>query len=69
MTHLREDYPGRQEKTYRLIGYLIAGFDATAISLLLDYSVDSVYVRKSRILKDLKALDTPRKKQYLEMIQ
>lgn len=69
MTHLREDYPGRQEKTYRLIGYLIAGFDATAISLLLDYSVDSVYVRKSRILQDLKALDTPRKKQYLEMIQ
>lgn len=69
MTHLREDYPDRQEKTYRLIGYLIAGFDATAISLLLDYSVDSVYVRKSRILKDLKALDSPRRQQYLEMIQ
>ncbi len=68
MLHIRSDYPGRQEKTYWLISFLIAGFDATSISLFLDYSVESVYVRKSKIIKDFKEMESDRKELYLSYL-
>lgn len=68
MQHIREDYPGKRESTYRMISYLIAGFDATSISLLLGVQVESVYVRKSQILEDLRKVDSPHKEQYLDFM-
>ena len=68
MKHVRDDYPGKRESTYRMISYLIAGFDATSISLLLGLQVESVYARKSQILEDLRKIDSPHKEQYLDFI-
>ena len=68
MKHIRADYPGKREKTYRLISYLIAGFDATAISMMLGYSTYSVYVRKSQIIEDIKKIDSHYKQHYLDFL-
>ena len=68
MKHIRADYPGKREKTYRLISYLIAGFDATAISMMLGYSTPSIYVRKSQIIEDIKKIESPYKQQYLDFL-
>ena len=68
MKHIRADYPGKREKTYRLISYLFAGFDATAISMMLGYSTPSIYVRKSQIIEDIKKIESPYKQQYLDFL-
>jgi len=69
MDKYRQDFPNKQEKTYWLVSFLIAGFDATAISLLLDYSPESVYVIKSRIIKEIRESMSESKEQYLALLK
>ena len=66
MTRFRADFPGRPESDYRLMSFIIAGFDATTLALLLDLpSNAAAYMRKSR-LKSLVASAAPdKRKAYL----
>lgn len=68
MEKYRRDFPTKQEKTYWLVSFLMAGFDATAISLLLDYSLESVYVIKSRIIKEIRESGSVSRDRYLELL-
>lgn len=51
MKKLRGDFPEFSEKQFRFLAYIIAGFDASSLSFLLNTSKNNVWVRKSR-LKD-----------------
>lgn len=68
MAKYRKDFPNKQEKTYWLVSFLFAGFDATAISLLMDYSPESVYVIKSRIMKEIRESEADHKGLYLDLL-
>lgn len=49
MSKLRSDLPNLKEKDVALFTYSAIGFDATIISHIMNTSVNSVYIRKSRL--------------------
>ena len=53
---------------YSIYAYSIIGFDATTISNLLDLSVNQVYIRKSRIKRQIENSDSENKSRFLEML-
>ena len=57
-----------KEVDYIILSYLIIGFDATTISRLIDSSVNTVYIRKSRIKRMIEDSDSSIKCDLLDMI-
>ena len=52
MSRFREEFPELAEDDFRFFSFLVVGFDATTISIIMDMpSKGSVYTRKSRIKK------------------
>lgn len=49
VTKIRSDYPRYSEDDIRFICYLIAGFDATTISVLMNITGDNARVKRCRI--------------------
>lgn len=67
MTALRREIKAK-EVDYSIYAYSIIGFDATTISNLLDLSVNQVYIRKSRIKRQIENSDSENKTRFLEML-
>lgn len=67
MTALRSEIKAK-ELDYSIYAYSIIGFDATTISNLLDLSVNQVYIRKSRIKRQIENSDSENKARFLEML-
>lgn len=51
MTKLRTDYPALKDSDFRLLSYLIVGFDATTRSMITGTSNNYMRVTKSRLIK------------------
>ena len=49
MTNIRREMPKLKEVDYTLFSYFVAGFDMSAISRLLDMSLNNVYAHKRRL--------------------
>ena len=64
MTHLRTDFPDFDEDTFRLLSYVIAGFDSTAIAAILGTNANTVRSRKTRLKRQILETDTPNFSQY-----
>ena len=64
-TAFRKDFPKLKEPDYRLFLYLVLGFSARSISLLLSEKIDVIYNRKSRLKAKIKDSDAEDKKKYL----
>lgn len=67
MTALRREIKAK-EVDYSIYAYSIIGFDATTISNLLDLSVNQVYIRKSRIKRQIENSGSENKTRFLEML-
>ena len=67
MTTIRRDVK-MKETDYVIFRYLIIGFDATTISRLIDTSVNTIYIRKSRIKRYIEESDSVQKTTLLEMM-
>ena len=66
MTRFRQDFPGRPETDYRLMSFVIAGFDATTVTLLLNMpSAGAAYTRKSRLKQTIAAAGGQKNAAYL----
>ena len=68
MSKLRSDFSGLKQKDYALFGYLALGFDATIISHFMDCTVNTVYIRKSRLKKAIEESDSENKSLFMEII-
>ena len=69
MKHFREDFPSYSEVDYRFVSYMIVGFDATTLCMILGLpSKDAVYMKKMRIKKKIQMCSSPYKEFYLEML-
>lgn len=64
MSSLRSEIK-MKEIDYIIFGYLAMGFDATTISRLMDASVNTVYIRKSRIKKHIEESNSGQKDTFL----
>ena len=69
MKHFREDFPSYSEVDYRFVSYMIVGFDATTLCMILGLpSKDAVYMKKMRIKKKIQKCTSLYKDFYLEML-
>ena len=46
---LRTEFPNLSEKDIQFLSFLLLGFDSSLISMILNVSQNSLYVRKSRL--------------------
>ena len=66
---LRKDVPNLREKDYVIFCFMVIGFDVTTISHLLDTSMNSIYIRKSRMKKHIEEADPENKDIYLQFLR
>lgn len=64
MIKLRTDFPKFKEDDFRLLSYVIAGFEAKTIATLMDVTPGSVYTRKSRMKDKILSASTENVKLY-----
>jgi len=68
MTNIRNEVPGLQEKDYIVFRLMAVGFDVTTISHLMNVTMNSVYIRKSRIKSRIEASSPEHKNQFLSIL-
>ena len=68
MTKLHTELPDLKKKDFSLFGYLALGFDATIISHFMDCTVNTIYIRKSRLKKAIEESDADHKQLFMEVI-
>lgn len=68
MTTFHEEFPDIKTKDYLLFGFFALGFDATVISHFMDTTVNTVYIRKSRLKKQIEESSAEHKSQFLELM-
>ena len=66
--NLRKELPELKEMDYTIFGFMLIGFDATTISLLLNISMNAVYIRKSRMRNLIKEKTPAHMEQFLEVL-
>ena len=65
MSLFRQEFPDRDEKEYRLVCYMMAGFPASTINLLTGLTASNIYVRKNRLLEYIRSSDVPHRNLFL----
>ena len=68
MTRFRNEIPKCKEWEVTMFGYLVAGFDSTTISRLMDLSLDQVYSYKRRLIQKIENKKPEHSAQFLEML-
>ena len=68
ISEFRKEFPNLKEEAYRLFCYNAAGFDSTTIALVMDISIEAVYMRRSRLRKTISASNSPKKEAYLKLL-
>ena len=68
MTNLRKEMPSLKKKDIAIFSLFAIGFDVTTISHLLNTSMNTIYIRKSRIRHLIDETDPPHKEQFLEIL-
>lgn len=68
MTNLRSELPSLNEKDYMLFRLMAVGFDVTTISHLLNNSMNSIYIRKSRMKSHIESMNPEHKSQFMSIL-
>ena len=68
LLRLREDFPSFSESDFKLIALSIMGFEAKTISLLMNYTVKTVYGKRDRIKRRIASSKVRAKQEYLSFL-
>ena len=68
ITHLRSEIPTSKNKDIAIFCLFAIGFDATTISHLLNTSMNTVYIRKSRMRHQIAESNSTHKNQFLDVL-
>ena len=68
MTNLRAEVPSLKKKDIAIFSLYAIGFDVTTISHLLNTSMNTIYIRKSRIRSQINEVNPLHKEQFLEVL-
>lgn len=68
MTNLRAEVPSLKKKDIAIFSLYAIGFDVTTISHLLNTSMNTIYIRKSRIKSQINEVNPLHKEQFLEVL-
>ncbi len=69
ISQLQEAKTPLTDNDFSLLALLCSGLSYTAIAIVLDTSLPTMYVRKSRLKAKIAALDFPRKDELLELLK
>ena len=67
MINLRTEMSKLKEKDYSVFSLLAIGFDVTTISHLLNTTMNTIYIRKSRIRRQIETVNPEHKLQFLSV--
>lgn len=68
MTNLKEELPRLKDLDRVIFGYFAMGFDATTISHLVNKSINTIYIRKSRIKAMIEEVNPVHKTHFLSKL-
>jgi len=68
MEKLRREVPKLNRKDLILFGYFALGFDPTVISHFMNTSINTIYIRKSRMKKSIEESESEHKLEFLEIL-
>ena len=68
MSNLHIEVPALKKKDYVIFSLFVVGFDVTTISHLLNTTMNTIYIRKSRIRRQIEELNPPHKGQFFEVL-
>lgn len=68
MDKLRREVPKLNKKDCILFGYFSLGFDPTIISHFMNTSINTIYIRKSRMKKSIEESRAAHKSEFLEIL-
>lgn len=68
MSNLHIEVPSLKKKDYVIFSLFVIGFDVTTISHLLNTTMNTIYIRKSRIRHHIEELSPLHKQQFLEVL-
>jgi len=70
IAHLKEDIPDISDTDILLFCYLVIGYDASLISLLMGIdNLNTVYSRKSRLIARIRKLPVAKARRYLDLLE
>lgn len=69
MDTIRQECGTLSEAEFRLISLFIMGFEAKTIALLMGYTTSSIYGKKARIKKRIRAISPAHKEDFLKYIE
>lgn len=65
---IRKSYPSISEQNITLLCYILAGFSAKSIGILLDCSIANVHTKRSRLKRQLQELDAASGQMYARLL-
>lgn len=67
MTNLHNEVPGLHEKDYMVFRLMAVNFDVTTISHLMSTTMNSIYIRKSRLKSHIEKVNPEHKSQFMSI--
>ena len=68
IAEIRTKYPSLSEQNITLLCYILAGFSAKSIGILLDCTIANVHTRRSRLKRQLLDLDAVSGEKFAELL-
>ncbi|MBE6217644.1 MAG: hypothetical protein E7124_06325 [Bacteroidales bacterium] len=68
ISDLRSEMSGFKDVDFAIFRFSLIGFDVTVISHLMNMSMNAIYIRKSRMRKQIENVNPVRKDEYLEIL-
>jgi hypothetical protein len=66
--HLRTEVPRIKQVDVSMFCYFAIGFDVTTISHLMNVSMNTIYIRKSRLSQRIEELSSDHREQFLQIL-
>ena len=66
--HLRNEIPRIRQVDVSMFCFMAIGFDVTTISHLMNVSMNTIYIRKSRLRQKIEELSPMHKEQFLQIL-
>ena len=68
VSHLRNEVPRIKQVDVSMFCFMAIGFDVTTISHLMNVSMNTIYIRKSRLRQKIEELSPMHKEQFLQIL-
>ena len=69
MSNLRAELPKLKDADYEMFSLMVIGFDVTIISHLMNVTLNTLYIRKSRLRQRVEESAAAHKEQFMQVLR